>query len=430
MLESIASPSTTERIINVSRSPKTLHKRNTKNLSLSIDRSNISEAIPETSMNCTFNGTEKACLNAAPRVIGTMQNDSYNISSCNNINDQDTNEKTDAAPVLAPNKKGDASIYTLSAASKSTSASPIYASFKCNESGKLNRNHSMSLSIKTKNLRTHSRNRSQTITAASLKAHTSALSSNEKATTVWVFPESEQRLNNSLTNHTSNNNVDFIHSEIYNQNAYPNGPLLVIPPNIYLYSEPKIEDILGFDLVINVAEEVPDLLDDINKHGRHIVYYHVKWSHNSSIVENLKGLTELVHQYDVQNKKILIHCQCGISRSASLIVGYIMRYNNLNLNDAYSKLKLVAKEISPNMGLIFQLMEWNERLNSEINNDLSSESPNFLFDITSDAATNSKVIINDALSDLDTLFGEDQKNGNIVTINELDSNELISTNNL
>lgn len=39
-----------------------------------------------------------------------------------------------------------------------------------------------------------------------------------------------------------------------------------------------------------------------------------------------------------------------------------MKLNHENLNDSYNSLKLQADKISPNMSLIFQLMEWGEIL--------------------------------------------------------------------
>lgn len=248
----------------------------------------------------------------------------------------------------------------------------------------LSRNHSLSLSVNTQIPRTHSRNRSKTIdTSTPLPKGPSTIKTtlplnsqfipsqyNDSASngkTTWVFPETNGDMHSDMNNNNSNN----MYEEVYTKDAYPNGPLLVIPPNIYLYSEPKLDEILDFDLIINVAEEMPNLqyLIPAKFHGK-IQYYHVEWSHRSKIVKDLRRLTEIMHNATLQNKKLLIHCQCGVSRSASLMVAYIMRYCNMNLNDAYNKLKSIAKDISPNMGLIFQLMEWNEEL-TMLTNDVT-----------------------------------------------------------
>lgn len=66
-----------------------------------------------------------------------------------------------------------------------------------------------------------------------------------------------------------------------------------------------------------------------------------------------------------EGKRILVHCQCGVSRSASLVVAFVMKERSWDLNQAYAFVKRKAPAISPNMGLIFQLMEWGRILNNQ-----------------------------------------------------------------
>lgn len=160
-------------------------------------------------------------------------------------------------------------------------------------------------------------------------------------------------------------------------NAYPNGPTCVYDPYLFLYSEPTLNEIEEFDLVINVAKELippftttAELNKLIDKNDSNIIhlnhkkvqYYYIPWTHTSKIVNELPVLTDLMQDYLNNGKKILIHCQCGVSRSASLIVAFLMKLKHLNLNDSYNLLKSNAPDISPNMSLIFQLMEWGETL--------------------------------------------------------------------
>lgn len=142
--------------------------------------------------------------------------------------------------------------------------------------------------------------------------------------------------------------------------AYPNGPLCVIPPCVYLYSEPTLQQVESFQVVINVAAEVADLAPRLQERG--VEYVRVPWGHNSQIAADLSRLTERIHAACQQGRRVLVHCQCGVSRSASLVVAYIMRYERVSVNEAYTRLKDVARDISPNLGLVFQLMEWGEAL--------------------------------------------------------------------
>lgn len=165
-------------------------------------------------------------------------------------------------------------------------------------------------------------------------------------------------------------------------NAYPNGPANVLNNQIYLFSDPNISDykvnLNDYDLVINVAKECQDL--SLNHENE---YLYIPWSHNSSISKDLPNLTNQISKFDQPNKKILIHCQCGVSRSACVIVAYFMKKFKIGVNDAYDLLKngtsnndkLLAKDLShkgyyiescdricPNMSLIFELMEFGDSI--------------------------------------------------------------------
>ncbi|KAK6867981.1 Dual specificity protein tyrosine phosphatase CCP1 [Candida tropicalis] len=164
-------------------------------------------------------------------------------------------------------------------------------------------------------------------------------------------------------------------------NAYPNGPRGVLDNLIYLYSDP-IEgnlDVRQFNLVINVAKECKNLT---RKYGEEISgereYHYIPWSHNSSISKDLFEITSKIEEFYNKGLKILIHCQCGVSRSACVVVAFFMKKFQLGVNEAYELLKNGNEEmyieacdrICPNMSLIFELMEFGDKLN---NNEISTQ---------------------------------------------------------
>ncbi len=147
------------------------------------------------------------------------------------------------------------------------------------------------------------------------------------------------------------------HNDDYIENAYPNGPAEILK-NLHLYNEPSLNEIMDYDVIINVATEVTSPLLTTTTTFDDIEYYHIPWDHNSKIISSLPYLTELISKSLDADKKVLVHCQCGVSRSASLIIAYIMKINKWGLNEAYTFVKEKAPEIGPNMMLVFQLMEW------------------------------------------------------------------------
>ncbi|ODV76877.1 DSPc-domain-containing protein [Suhomyces tanzawaensis NRRL Y-17324] len=181
-------------------------------------------------------------------------------------------------------------------------------------------------------------------------------------------------------------------------NAYPTGPRNVYNNTIFLYLDPTFNpdtkkprglvgqvDINAYDLVINVAKECQDLSSQFTNQipGRK-EYLYVPWSHTSSISRDLPSLTAKIQQFSDQGLKILVHCQCGVSRSACVIVAFFMQKFSIGVNEAYELLKSgtevdvpggvnkmigdkgnnidACDRICPNMSLIFELMEFGDFL--------------------------------------------------------------------
>ncbi|KAI7231078.1 hypothetical protein KC330_g6615 [Hortaea werneckii] len=201
--------------------------------------------------------------------------------------------------------------------------------------------------------------------------------------------------------------------------AYPDGPICVYTPGIDLYLEPTAEQCREYDVVMNVASEVrnplvsqedettaePELRIDggggIQYAPKHLQptnasddaadgspttpkatplhstfaaaahsnpkrdpeYIHVPWEHNSDIVPDLLRLVRLIDEKVKQGKRVLVHCQCGVSRSASLVVAYgLYKDPTMSVQEAYDAVKARSKWIGPNMNLIMQLQEFRSSL--------------------------------------------------------------------
>ncbi|KAK0847481.1 tyrosine/serine/threonine protein phosphatase [Friedmanniomyces endolithicus] len=205
--------------------------------------------------------------------------------------------------------------------------------------------------------------------------------------------------------------------------AYPDGPICVYAPYVDLYLEPSAEQCRQYDVVMNVASEVRNpLVEDVaaasrepdiridggggiqfaprraqlnipgvadlgtvsecspttpkatplsssfpagvnGKAEKEPEYVHIPWEHNSDIVPDLLRLCKLVDERVVQGKRVLVHCQCGVSRSASLLVAYgLYKSPTMSVQEAYDVVKTRSKWIGPNMNLIMQLQEFRTSL--------------------------------------------------------------------
>ncbi|CAF1063816.1 unnamed protein product [Rotaria magnacalcarata] len=63
-----------------------------------------------------------------------------------------------------------------------------------------------------------------------------------------------------------------------------------------------------------------------------------------------------------KNEKVLVHCQAGISRSSSIVLAYLIRYNNLSLEKAYEYLLEKRPIAAPNCGFLIQLIRYEKEI--------------------------------------------------------------------
>ncbi|ABN65802.2 tyrosine-protein phosphatase [Scheffersomyces stipitis CBS 6054] len=209
----------------------------------------------------------------------------------------------------------------------------------------------------------------------------------------WSNTSSRKNYSNSSSNSLDSSDIRklIIPEELQESNslnAYKDGPRNVLNGQIYLYSDPVHSDskvdINNFDLIVNVAKECQDMsLSYRNQVAGQREYIHVPWSHTSAISKDLLAITTKMEHFYSSGRRILVHCQCGVSRSACVVVAFFMSKFGLNVNEAYELLKSGTENINetvnriigekgnridacdricPNMSLIFELMEFGEIL--------------------------------------------------------------------
>lgn len=61
-----------------------------------------------------------------------------------------------------------------------------------------------------------------------------------------------------------------------------------------------------------------------------------------------------------ENKKVLVHCAAGISRSSTVTLAYLVRFEQLNLKDAYKILREARRVANPNYAFWEILEEWEK----------------------------------------------------------------------
>jgi len=211
------------------------------------------------------------------------------------------------------------------------------------------------------------------------------------------------------------------------ERGYTEGPICIYDCGVYLYLEPTAEEASNYDTIINVAKEVRNPLKSVGlgegtvmsvmradrteirrsmtepqtaisefsfksawewprpentitpatttptqssyapkpkPKSKQPEYVHVRWDHNSEILEDLYPLCKVIDERVAEGKKVLIHCQLGVSRSASLIIAYGL-YKNYQptFHAMYAIVKERSRWVGPNMSLIYQLTDFKNKLN-------------------------------------------------------------------
>jgi protein-tyrosine phosphatase len=57
-------------------------------------------------------------------------------------------------------------------------------------------------------------------------------------------------------------------------------------------------------------------------------------------------------------KNVLVHCQQGISRSAAIVIAYLIRNHGMTYDAAFSLIKRKRACVKPNSGFVKALQEW------------------------------------------------------------------------
>lgn len=124
----------------------------------------------------------------------------------------------------------------------------------------------------------------------------------------------------------------------------------LILPNLYLGNQTDANTNSNkFNTIISVVN-YPFQLD-------HSEQYNVRLDDVSgqSIVLEIYKVADLIDRLLKQNKRVLVHCHAGVSRSASMVIGYLMIKHNMSYQNAYMHVKLKRNIICPNPGFKRQL---------------------------------------------------------------------------
>ena len=69
---------------------------------------------------------------------------------------------------------------------------------------------------------------------------------------------------------------------------------------------------------------------------------------------------DFIHQWTSRNLPVLVHCRAGVSRSASVVLAYMVRFGGFTLHDAFIYLRAARSVVTPNLGFMDKLVAYED----------------------------------------------------------------------
>lgn len=145
--------------------------------------------------------------------------------------------------------------------------------------------------------------------------------------------------------------------------------LLCIPPPIRLATPILDHVLLGSDdnassreqLSIAGVTHICNCAAQAENHfEREFVYLklHLRDSIDQDLVPHFQAVARFLHRVEKLRGRALIHCLAGVSRSAALLIGYLMIHKNMTLLEAYGFVRSRRPCVQPNQAFRLQLAKY------------------------------------------------------------------------
>ncbi|KAE8280567.1 Dual specificity protein phosphatase 13 isoform A [Larimichthys crocea] len=146
-------------------------------------------------------------------------------------------------------------------------------------------------------------------------------------------------------------------------------PVDEVWPNLYIGNvavaqNRKTLHKLGITHVLNAAHSKQGSIGDQSFYGNTCVYYGIpaEDSDHFDLSQYFKPAADFIHKaLKSKDGKVLVHCIMGMSRSATLVLVYLMLRQRLTLKDALRRV-IKKRAIYPNQNFLSLLLKLDEQL--------------------------------------------------------------------
>jgi len=140
------------------------------------------------------------------------------------------------------------------------------------------------------------------------------------------------------------------------------GPVEILPflylGSAYHASRKDMLDMLGITALINVSANCPNHFEESFQYKS----IPVEDNHKADISSWFNEAIEFIDSVRNKGGRVFVHCQAGISRSATICLAYLMRTNRVKLDEAFEFVKQRRSIISPNFSFMGQLLQFESQV--------------------------------------------------------------------
>ena len=156
--------------------------------------------------------------------------------------------------------------------------------------------------------------------------------------------------------------IDVTIFQIYNQLVECASPIL---PYVLLGTEwnaSNYEALITDNVshILNVSNDVDNFFPDTFKY----LNIRVRDVEDTDLLKEFDRTNKFIQEAKEQSTSCLVHCKMGVSRSASVVIAYLMKELNLSYDQAYSFAKQKRSCVKPNDGFKAQLRTYESILNA------------------------------------------------------------------
>jgi protein-tyrosine phosphatase len=143
-----------------------------------------------------------------------------------------------------------------------------------------------------------------------------------------------------------------------------------IIPHLFLGNKPaalNLEMLKQYSIthIVNAANEITNFFPN------DIQYYNCHLKDDMTEIVNFDGPHSFIHDAIVTNTNVLVHCLAGASRSATIVIGFLMKYTFIDLQTAFTITKQCRSCVNPNPNYMRQLMQLDISLHGKSSFDFN-----------------------------------------------------------